>query len=194
MEKLSNCAFKITLSLFIVLFTFSSIKSFGQDEQNNFLKIIKRATPYGDLIMTPLMAYTINERGSNIPTYFLLANGVKANIGFELGIIYPVFTTADDARSFFAFGISRHILGFDYGDDLINLGEQRISNHRHNRYFFGVKFIPIKKAEFFSISATAGYGNISANYASKNINGKIKARTGDISISFSFGLNKFVFN
>jgi hypothetical protein len=32
-----------------------------------------------------------------------------------------------------------------------------------------------------------------ANYASKNINGKIKARTGDISISFSFGLNKFIF-
>ena len=42
-------------------------------------------SPYGDLIVTPLMAYTINEKRSNIPTHFLIANGVKGNIGFELG-------------------------------------------------------------------------------------------------------------
>lgn len=149
---------------------------------------------YGDLIMTPVMAYTITNKGSNIPTHFLLANGVKANIGFEVGVLYKVYTTDKHARAFLSAGISRHFLGFDYGGDIINLGEQRISNHRHNRFFFGLKFIPFNQAKYFTISATAGYGNIVANYASKNINGKIKARTGDIAISFSFGLNKFVFN
>jgi hypothetical protein len=160
---------------------------------NKAVAQIEETTFYGDLIMTPMMAYTITPKGSNIPTHFLVANGIKANIGFEIGLITPVFTTADDARAFIAAGMSRHFLGFDYGGNIINLGEQRISNHRHNRWFFGLKFIPFEKTKFFTISATAGYGNVVANYASKNINGKIKARSGDISISFSFGLNKFVF-
>lgn len=149
---------------------------------------------YGDLIMTPMMAYTITNKGSNIPTHFLLANGIKANIGFELGFLVRIYSTDDDAKAFLALGTSRHFLGFDYGGAIINLGEQRISNHRHNRYFFGLKLVPINKAKYFTISATAGYGNVVANYASKNINGKIRARAGDISISFAFGLNKFVFN
>lgn len=175
---------KLNIIYIFILSSFFQMPLFSQD-----IEII----PYGDLIMTPMMAYTINERGSNIPTHFLLANGVKANIGFELGVLTPIFTTDTEAQAFFALGISRHFLGFDYGGRLINLGEQRISNHRHNRFFLGLKFVPLEQAPYFSISATAGYGTIAANYASKNINGKIKARTGDISISFAFGLNKFVF-
>jgi len=181
-----NRSLQTLFCTFVLLLSIQS-KSFTQGID------IEETTFYGDLIMTPIMAYTISEDRSNIPTHFLLANGVKANIGFELGIIIPIFTTNDDSRAFFAMGWSAHFLGFDYGTDLINLGAQRISNHRHNRYFLGVKFIPIAKAKFFSISATAGIGTISANYGSKNINGKIKAGTGDVSISFSFGLNKFVF-
>lgn len=175
---------KFCLTVTIVVFGLS--KSIAQFD-------IEKTTFYGDLIMTPIMAYTISPKGSNIPTHFLVANGIKANIGFEIGLLCPVFTTSDDARAFVAVGLSRHFLGFDYGGNIINLGEQRISNHRHNRWFFGLKFIPLEKVKFFTISATAGYGNVVANYASKNINGKIKAKTGDISISFSFGLNKFVF-
>ena len=172
----------------LILLLFTSNFFFAQDNQGGFLSEI---TPYGDLTITPMMAYTINEKGSNIPTSFLLANGVKANIGFEIGLMTPISTTAEDAKAFLTIGLSKHFLGFDYGGDLINLGNQRISNHRHNRYFFGVKLIPFSNLRFFSINASAGFGRIVANFASQNVNGKIKARTADVSISFTFGINKF---
>jgi hypothetical protein len=149
--------------------------------------------PFGDIVMTPMMSYNIGKNASNIPTNFLVANGVKANLGFELGLLFPVYTPQEgDARGFLAVGVSRHLLGFSYGGKLINLGEQNISNHTHSRFFFGLKFIPFDKFKFLTLSATAGYGNINANYASKNINGKIKANATDVSISFSVDLNKFV--
>jgi hypothetical protein len=176
----------IKKQLAFLLFIFASLP-------NARTQNIENISFYGDLIMTPIMAYTISDFGSNIPTHFLLANGVKANIGFELGFLMPIFTHADDAKAFLIAGTSRHLLGYDYGGSLINLGAQRISNHRHNRYFFGIKFVPFDKAKYFTVSATAGYGNILANYSSKNINGLIQARTADFSLAFAFGLSKFVF-
>jgi hypothetical protein len=143
--------------------------------------------------MTPMMSYNIGKNASNIPTNFLVANGVKANLGFEVGLLFPVATPQNgDARGFFAIGISRHLLGFSYNGRIINLGEQKISNHTHSRFFFGLKFVPFDNIKFLTLSATAGYGNINANYASKNINGKIIANATDVSISFSVDLNKFV--
>jgi hypothetical protein len=156
MKKVKMLRFKISKAILLLFVaTFCTFKVIAQTP-----------TVYGDLIMTPIMAYTITPKGSNIPTNFLLANGVKANIGFELGVLFPVFTTDDEARAFIAVGMSRHFLGFDYGGPIINLGEQRISNHRHNRWFLGLKFIPIEKAKYFTLSASAGYGNVVAKYPS----------------------------
>ena len=146
---------------------------------------------YADLVMTPIMAYTIDQRGSNIPTHFLIANGVKANIGTEIGLLINVFSTSNES-AFLTAGFSYHFLGLDYNSPIINLAEQRVSNHRHSRFFIGAKFLPLHNMKFMSVSMSLGYGTIFANYASKNINGKVKARTGDVSISFAFGLNKFM--
>lgn len=173
-----------------ILFFSCTILSFSQENQKPFFK---RFSPYGDLVVTPLMAYTISPKGSNIPTHFLVANGIKGNLGFELGFMYEIFTNVDDANAFFITGMSFHMLGFDYGKHIVNIGGQEVTNHRHNRFFLGLKFLPFKKGKFIALSSTIGLGNITTNFSSKNVNGKIKARSGDISISITIGLNKFIY-
>lgn len=132
-----------------------------------------------------------------MPDYFLVRNGLKGNLGFEAGLIIPVVTDYgyyNDAEILFVkAGVSRHLLGYSYGIPIVSIGEKAISSHRHNRYFLGFGVFPFRGAQFIAISATAGYGSVVTNYSSNNINGKIKVRTGDISLSISVGLNKYIF-
>ncbi|NOQ75622.1 MAG: hypothetical protein GQ574_26680 [Crocinitomix sp.] len=185
--------FLLSINLFLICFN-----SYAQTKHNPGGEAVSvplgdgELFPYADIITTPLMGYTISPRGSNIPTHFLIANGLKANLGIEVGLLYPVFTTTGNARAFISGGYSSHFIGFEYGGAIINIGGNTISNHRHTRFFFGAKFIPIKQLKFLSLGASFGYGTIKANFSTKNINGKIKARAGDVSFSLSFGINHFV--
>jgi hypothetical protein len=151
---------------------------------------------YGDIIVTPVMAYTIRDDGSNIPTYFLLNNGIKGNLGFELGLMWALQPAVPDHEKqiFLTLGASFHIVGVAYGGNaVINLANEQRTNHRHTRYFMGVKYIPFNKAKYLTVGASAGLGNIFANLQNQNINGEMHATTSDVSISVSIGLNQLVF-
>lgn len=154
----------------------------------------KSWSPYIDLVGTPVMGYTIGSKGSNVPTYFLLSQGLKGNLGVEVGLMKPVFTPQQDQKGFFTLGASFHLLGISYDGQILNLAENQRSNLNHFRVFIGGKWLPLKKAKFFAISLTPGYGYLFTNISSKDIDGRLSASTIDVSLSISLDLNKFVYN
>jgi len=147
---------------------------------------------FADLSVTPVMGYTIQRFGSNIPTSMLAANGVKANMGGDLGLMFNLSPQSANVStpSFICAGYQFNFLGFKYGGRIISLDKQYISNNLHSRLFLGFKYYPTEQFQFFSFGVSVGYGNITANYESNNINGRIKARTFDVSLSAYIGISK----